>query len=205
MGARQEPTESIQQYLDRFNQLSLQVEGRTDSMVISAFINGLKPGNLHKNLLINPPMGVKELMDRVHTFAKAEDTDRKKRDLETRGQPKKKEFGKPGGSEQHPRAQGRAVFDRISKAPSSFRALDKPDSGPPQSLFTPLNRTRAEILAIAAPDGILSKPNKMKSPPDKRNINLYCRFHEDHGHDTEQYFELRREIEAAIKKKGVPL
>ena len=33
-------------------------------------------------------------------------------------------------------------------------------------------------------------PNKMAGEPTKRNQNLYCQYHQDHGHTTENYRNL---------------
>lgn len=40
----------------------------------------------------------------------------------------------------------------------------------------------------------------MKSSPDKRNNNKYCRFHRHHGHDTSQCYDLRDQIENLIRR-----
>ena len=39
----------------------------------------------------------------------------------------------------------------------------------------------------------------MKSPPKKRNSDKYCRYHKDHGHDTEDCFKLKIAIEKLIE------
>ena len=41
----------------------------------------------------------------------------------------------------------------------------------------------------------LKWPEKMKGDPNKHNRNKYCRFHKDHGHDTNEYFDLKQQIE----------
>ena len=40
----------------------------------------------------------------------------------------------------------------------------------------------------------------MKGDPNKRNRNKYCRFHRDHGHDADEYFDLKQQIENLIKQ-----
>ena len=41
---------------------------------------------------------------------------------------------------------------------------------------------------------------KMKGDPNKRNRNKYCRFHRDHGYDTDEYFDLKQQIENLIRQ-----
>ena len=46
---------------------------------------------------------------------------------------------------------------------------------------------------------LLRAPPKMKSPPGKRDQDKYCRYHWDHGHDTENWFRLKIAIEKLIE------
>ena len=39
----------------------------------------------------------------------------------------------------------------------------------------------------------------MMTPPQKRDIQKYCEYHNDHGHWTEDYTTLRKEIEIFIQ------
>ncbi|XP_050281371.1 uncharacterized protein LOC126722256 [Quercus robur] len=40
----------------------------------------------------------------------------------------------------------------------------------------------------------------MKGDPNKRNRNKYCRFHRDHGHDTDECFDLKQHIENLLRQ-----
>ena len=47
---------------------------------------------------------------------------------------------------------------------------------------------------------MLKKPEPLKTPFGRKNKNKYCRYHRDYGHDTEDCFELKEEIEALIRR-----
>ena len=40
----------------------------------------------------------------------------------------------------------------------------------------------------------------MKGDPNKCNRNKYCRFHKDHGYDTDECFDLKQQIENLIRQ-----
>ncbi|XP_030963649.1 uncharacterized protein LOC115984783 [Quercus lobata] len=41
----------------------------------------------------------------------------------------------------------------------------------------------------------------MKADPNKRNRNKYCRFYRDHGHDIDECFDLKQQIENLIRQR----
>ena len=53
-------------------------------------------------------------------------------------------------------------------------------------------------MAVEA-QNLLKKSGKMKSLPEKRNKNKYCRYHRDHDHDTVDCFRLKIAIEKLIE------
>ncbi|XP_043706002.1 splicing regulatory glutamine/lysine-rich protein 1-like [Telopea speciosissima] len=64
--------------------------------------------------------------------------------------------------------------------------------------YTPLNTSRKEILMQIQDDGHICRPRPMQAK-SSRNPNKYCLFHKDTGHDTEDCYQLKREIEELIK------
>ena len=55
-------------------------------------------------------------------------------------------------------------------------------------------------MAAAEAQNLLKRPNKLKSPPEKRDQEKYCRFHRDYRHNTEDCFRLKIAIENLIKR-----
>ena len=49
-------------------------------------------------------------------------------------------------------------------------------------------------------DPSLKWPEKMKGDPNERNRNKYCCFHRDHGHDIDECFDLKQQIENLIRQ-----
>ncbi|GAV90201.1 LOW QUALITY PROTEIN: hypothetical protein CFOL_v3_33610, partial [Cephalotus follicularis] len=47
---------------------------------------------------------------------------------------------------------------------------------------------------------LIQWPEKMRSPAEKRDTEKYCRYHRDHGHDTEECRQLKNQIEDLIRK-----
>ena len=86
------------------------------------------------------------------------------------------------------------------------RTKDKKDrdsrkTGPPtrNQNYTPLNALLNQMLMQIKDDPSLKWPEKMKGDPNKRNKNKYCRFHRDQGHDTDECFDLKQQIENLIR------
>uniref|UniRef100_A0A2N9FYU7 Reverse transcriptase domain-containing protein n=1 Tax=Fagus sylvatica TaxID=28930 RepID=A0A2N9FYU7_FAGSY len=66
--------------------------------------------------------------------------------------------------------------------------------------FTPLNAPVDHIFMQIMNDPALKWPSKLLTDPDKRPRDKYCRFHRDHGHNIEDCYDLKRQIEELIKQ-----
>ncbi|XP_077246179.1 uncharacterized protein LOC143886093 [Tasmannia lanceolata] len=52
--------------------------------------------------------------------------------------------------------------------------------------YTPLNTSRRSMLAAIEGEEFVRWPTRMISKGNKRDKSKYCRFHRDHGHDTDE-------------------
>ena len=86
------------------------------------------------------------------------------------------------------------------------RTGDRRDERRPKPLggrftsFTPLTAPIDQVLMQIKDEEALTFPGKLKSDPNKRSRDKYCRFHHDHGHDTADCYDLKQQIEALIRQ-----
>ncbi|RWW44105.1 hypothetical protein BHE74_00050168 [Ensete ventricosum] len=64
----------------------------------------------------------------------------------------------------------------------------------------PLNSTRTEIFLQIREKGLLKTHNPLSSRAEDRDCRRYCRFHRDYGHDTEECYDLKIQIEDLIHR-----
>ncbi|XP_065618257.1 uncharacterized protein LOC136062732 [Quercus suber] len=130
-----------------------------------------------------------ELVHSAQNFMNAEDAIIAKK----RKRVEKVEANTSRQSEQGPRPKkGRTEDkrDREKKAGPSMR----------NQQYTPLNVPLEQVLMQIKDEPSLKWPEKMKGDPNKCNRNKYCRFHRDHGHDTDECFDLKQQIENLIRQ-----
>ncbi|XP_059627172.1 uncharacterized protein LOC132269963 [Cornus florida] len=84
-----------------------------------------------------------------------------------------------------------------SQADRSSRRLVSPGR---YNNYTPLNTSVEQVFLHFQDDSSLKWPPKLKADPIKRSQDKYCRFHRDHGHNTEDCFDLKNQIENLVRK-----
>nr|XP_027086416.1 uncharacterized protein LOC113708147 [Coffea arabica] len=190
--------ESLRSYAQRFNEKNVQIPDQNKQVTIAAFTNGLVAGIFNTEIYREYPHTLRELWERVDQGIRNEDVNRMKREAQAsrmRQDPRrKKDTGRgepdPSGTSNQPRDR-RSVFDRIVKGRSSTSDAE----------LTPLNSSRSHVLAVMRQNHLGRTPPEIPGRRDRRNSNLYCAYHRDVGHETEDCNDLKREIENLIRQE----
>ncbi|XP_022155873.1 uncharacterized protein LOC111022886 [Momordica charantia] len=64
---------------------------------------------------------------------------------------------------------------------------------------TPTTVSLEQVLMEIKDQRLLKWPERMKAPPSKRSKGQYWLFHRDHGHATQDCFDLKEEVEGLIR------
>nr|XP_009388013.1 PREDICTED: uncharacterized protein LOC103974842 [Musa acuminata subsp. malaccensis] len=179
LGLNQREDESLSHFLNRF---TTQIRGLSDahlSLLMQAFMIGLRPSRFFWSLVERPPTTVPKMLQRASQFVTAEAW----------------MAGRPGGHKgtkpEPPRQQQPAA---------SRRRLDRSDPPTPRPPLPALNSSQTEIFLHIREKGLLKEPYPMRSLRALADQSKYCRFHRQRGHDTEQCQELKRQIEELIRR-----
>nr|XP_027063200.1 uncharacterized protein LOC113689656 [Coffea arabica] len=197
LNLQQTPGESLRSYAQRFNEENVQIPDQNEQVTIATFTNGLIAGIFNTEIHRDYPRTLRELWERVDQGIQCEDVNRMKREAQAArtGQEsrRRKDTGRaeqgPGSSSNQFRDR-RSVFDRIVKGRSSTSDAE----------LTPLNSSRSHVLAVMRQNHLGRTPPEIPGRSDKRNFNLYCAYHRDVGHETEDCNDLKRDIENLIRQ-----
>ncbi|XP_064979721.1 uncharacterized protein LOC135622020 [Musa acuminata AAA Group] len=160
----------------------MQIRGLSDahpSLLMQAFMIGLRPSRFFWSLVERPPTAVPEMLQRASQFVAAK-------------------TWMAGRHEEHKRVK--LEPPRQHQSATSQRRLDKSDPTTSRPPLPALSSSRTEIFLHIREKGLLKDPHPMRSPQKLADRSKYCRFHRQHGHDTEQCRELKRQIEELIRR-----
>ncbi|KAL0447288.1 UNVERIFIED_CONTAM: hypothetical protein Slati_1856700 [Sesamum latifolium] len=66
--------------------------------------------------------------------------------------------------------------------------------------YTLLTTTRTHALMMVEKSNLLQWPQHTRFTPAKKHSSKYCKFHRERGHDTEDCFQLKDEIERLVRQ-----
>ena len=136
----------------------------------------------------NPPKTMVEMLLKAQKYMNAEDALAAIKDLEKPGDRGRKDDECRGQKRKRPDCRSNDDIRR------------KEDRGPWMEQFTPLIMPVDKILMQIKDEHYLKWPRPLHSSPNVRDKNKYCRFHKDHGHNTEDCKDLKEQVEKLIQK-----
>ncbi|GJZ41940.1 reverse transcriptase domain-containing protein [Tanacetum coccineum] len=174
---KQRDGESTEDFMERYKEEVLDVEGAPECMKISGFMHGITHPELIKRLYEKIPRSMDEMYIVTTSFLQGEVA------AFSHGRKKAPTPWK------QPEGGNKPSFKKGFK--NKHRSDRKPDR------FSLLTKTPKEIFALEK--GKFKAPPPMVTPAEKRDPNKYCEFHADTGHSTDECMQLRKQIDEMIK------
>ena len=188
MNIEQGRNETLRDYLNRFTKEALKVPDLDQKVAMVALQQGTSDVYFKRSLAKHPPEDMQMLQERAGKYIKAEESLRKTVPTSEGNTKKRKGDHSYGHQDEYQRAERDS-----DSAPKSQR-------GPRFTEYSRLNTPRSQILMEIEKDKDVRWPKALRTDPEKRNKSLYCRFHKDTGHNTDDCRQLKDEIEYLIRK-----
>ncbi|XP_050267534.1 uncharacterized protein LOC126712295 [Quercus robur] len=185
---KQGEKETLRSYVKRFTRETLEVDEADDKVQLTTFKAGLRSRDLVASLAKNPPKTMAEMLLKAQKYMNAEDALAAIKDTEKPGDKARREDDRRGQKRDRP--------DRWNN--DGNRRKD--DKNPRTVRFTPLVMLVDKIFTQIKDEHYLKWPRPLHSSPNVRDKNKYCRFHKDHGYNTEDCRDLKEQIEELIRK-----
>uniref|UniRef100_A0A2N9GEY5 RNase H type-1 domain-containing protein n=1 Tax=Fagus sylvatica TaxID=28930 RepID=A0A2N9GEY5_FAGSY len=176
--------ESLKDYSARFWETYNDIDACAEDTALQAFKLGLPPSTgLRQSLTKRPPTTLKKLMDRVERFVRVEE-DGGNTNAVVSEVPVSPPISRPQArTTQTPKARS---------APTSYAA---PSYKAFQTVFKePIHRLLEKIKGKP----FFVWPSKLVGDPEVRNQNLYCFYHRDKGHMTENCHKYKALLEQLV-------
>lgn len=181
---KQREGEGTRSFISRYTNETQEIAELPESQRVSGLIHGLRTIALIEHLSVDLPKTYNDLknkaliwLDLKETAANSIRAPIQDGDLSS-GKRKHQNMGGKDGRQRHP-------FNR-DEGTRNLAPLAE------------LTKSPRQILATERAARTFTQPPKMQSR-GKRDFNLYCEFHADHGHDTNDCIQLKKAIDEAVK------
>ncbi|XP_024027358.1 uncharacterized protein LOC112093363 [Morus notabilis] len=204
----QKPNETLREWLARYGEAVTATMDITDREALMGALSSMKKITPFKRELNRiPPSSYKEFLARAQGYINAEEADANDPDHRSNKgkgaeqgsapskQDEKKRRGGGSGDKQPTPTQGtpeaKKPRQEDARRPRLFQKYDT---------YHELMVGVEEIYNQVGRGNLLRRPEPIKSDPSRRNPKKFCRFHGDVGHHTNDYADLKDEIERIIRE-----
>ncbi|CAA0812401.1 Unknown protein, partial [Striga hermonthica] len=180
IGMQQKEGESLRDYVARYTRACVDVPSATEEIKSGGLTKGLLPGLGRNFLAKRPGRTFDEVLGRCAKCMNVEEAEAdflQATKAKTLPDPREEKKDKKPSS-----VLERKGSPRVEKEGRS--------RGWRPTLYTPLSFPNAIILEVMEKkicDDVVRWPQTRKDGPTKPKSNLYCRFHKDYGHNTDDY------------------
>ncbi|XP_024019113.1 uncharacterized protein LOC112090929 [Morus notabilis] len=202
----QKPNESLKEWLVRYGEAVATTTDMTNREALTGVMSSMKKITPFKrDLNRKPPSTYKEFLARAQGYINAEEADvsnLEHRSNKNKGTEQESTAGKQDGKKR------RGNGDKQPASTSNPLDAKKPrqdESRKPRPFqrydsYHELTIGIEEVFNQVGRGNLLRRPEPMRSDPSRRNQNKYCRFHGDVGYNTNDYADLKDEIERVIRE-----
>ena len=177
--------ETLKAYLDRYWEMFNEIDGSYDDVAINTFKAGLPADHdLRKSLTGKPVTSVRLLMDRIDKYRRIEED-------QLLGKGKAKVIPQERRDSRLDRSQNNRPRRDFSGQPALTNS---------QAVNIVFRESVQKFLEKVRNEPFFKWPNKMARDPMNRNQNLYCHYHQDHGHTTEDCRNLWDHLEQLVRE-----
>ncbi|XP_065631487.1 uncharacterized protein LOC136068362 [Quercus suber] len=167
--------ETLKAYLDRYWEMFNDMEGNFNAMTLDTFKLSLPTDHgLRTSLSGKPVTNMRQLMDRIEKYKRVEEDQQQVKGKDKVIPQDRKDFRLDHYNNNKPR---RDFTGQLGSANA-------------QAVNTVFKELVHKVLEKIKNEPLFKWPIKMMGNPERRNYNLYCQYHQDHGHTTEDYRSL---------------
>ncbi|XP_065633887.1 uncharacterized protein LOC136069371 [Quercus suber] len=161
--------ETLKAYSNRYWEMFNDIEGNFDAMALDTFKLGLPTDHgLRTSLSGKPVTNMRQLMDHIKKYKRVE---------------KDQQQGK-GKDKVTPQERKDFRLDRYNNNKPRRDFVGQSGSTNAQAVNTVFKEPVHQVLEKIKNEPFFRWPSKMVESPERHNHNLYCQYHQDHGHTT---------------------